>query len=99
MSLSIQEIGFLELRRGVGVRPRQKMKVSAAKKGEKNQNFPKSLCKYLRTPKTYLWSKFEVKKVSLALENWIWIILRYCAISAQNPFSGQIWRILVENQT
>ena len=53
----------------------------------KNQNFKKSLCTPLDTPKRYLWSKFGVSRTFLAPKSALGVILRYCAIRVKNPFS------------
>ena len=57
------------------------------KMGVKNQNFKKSLCTPLDTSKRHLWSKFQLSRAFLASDLKFGVILRYCAICAQNPFS------------
>ena len=53
----------------------------------KNQNFKKSLCTPLDTSKRHLWSKFQLSRAFLASDLKFPVILRYCAIRAQKPFS------------
>ena len=65
---------------------------AAPNNGVKNQNLKKSLCSPLDTPKRYLWSKFGVSRAFLASDLRHGVILRYCAICAQNAFSPNFWQ-------
>ena len=59
---------------------------AAPQKWGKKSKFKKIPLSPLDTPKMHLWSKFEVSRAILASDLTYGVILRYCAICAQNAF-------------